>query len=473
MSLTETGFERKRLAEIKLQYDALVTNAFGAVNTDADSVIGQLLGIFSEALDNANEDLQDTYDSMYPFSATGTSLDGAVAYAGLTRLVATETSVIAAAYGLEGTLIPIGTLAHADIQYYTVANTTISRANALDVSISVNIVSNSATYNIFAGGLSFTYTSDASATKAEILAGLSALFNSGIFKSEVIGETFRIYSADGEQPFAITVDTKLSISSVASPVMFIATLKGAYPCPIGALVNIDTPVGGLDSIYNLSAGATGNDTETDSELRLRHSLGVRGTGSATVEAIKARMLQDVPEVTSIRIYENRTNLPNEDGITPHAFESVIMGGSDSDIANQLWLTKPAGIETHGNTSFSIVDSNGDTQPIAFSRAVNQYGWLDISVALYTEESLPSAASLAIKQACVDYANAYIGVGDDIILQRFYGAIYSNVSGLAQITIQASVTDLISDTPVYTSSNIAIGKAEIALFDISRINVSGV
>lgn len=473
-SLTDLGFTRDRLNEIKTKQDTLVTDALGSVNTNADSVIGQLNGIWAEGIDNVNEVLEDTYNAMYPSTAEGTSLDGAVSFVGLTRIPATETVVTGAAYGVEGTVILANSLAHADVQYKSTSDVTISRANALDVTIEVVTLANSTAYNIFAGGLSFTYTSDSSATKLEIATGIVALVNaSSILVGELIGETFRIYSADLETPFAITVDIKLNITLRASPVVFVALEKGAIECPAGALVSIDSPVTGWDSLVNLKAGAPGRNTETDAELRLRHAKSVRATGSATVEAIRARMLQDVPEVTSIRIYENRTNITSVDGIPPHAFESVVVGGTDSDVLNQLWLTKPAGIETHGNESGLVIDSNGDAQTVKFSRSVPKYGWLNITVILYSEETIPESANLAIKEACYDYALLNIGVGTDIIIQRFIGAIFDAVSGIASINITAAITASPSDTPIYTSSNIAIGKAENAVFDISRISVIGV
>lgn len=473
-SLTVEGFSRDRLNEIKIKQDTLVTDALGAVNTNADSVIGQLNGIWAEGIDNVNEVIEDTYNSMYPSAAEGTSLDGAVSFVGLTRIPATETIVTGAAYGAEGTVILAGSFARADRTYKSTSDVTISRANALDVTIEVSTLTNSTAYNIFAGGLSFTFTSDASATNLEIAIGLVALINaSDILIAELVGETFRIYSADLETPFAITVDAKLTITSRASPVVFACTEKGAFECPVNALVSIDSPVDGWTSLTNLKAGAIGRNMETDAELRLRHSKSVRATGSATVEAIRARMLQDVPEVTSIRIYENRTNVTSADGIPPHAFESVVVGGTDSEIFAQLFLTKPAGIETHGNESGQVVDSNGDAQTVKFSRSVPKYAWLNITVTLYSEETVPESANLAIKEACYDYALLNIGVGTDVIIQRFIGAIFEAVSGIASVNITAAITDSPSDTPSYTSSNIAIGKAENAVFDISRMSVIGV
>ena len=473
MSLTTTGFARKRLAEIKAELDQGLNDALGPVNTNADSVVGQLSGLFSEAVDNAYEILQDTYDAMYPSSAEGAALDGAVAFVGLERLPATATTVTAAAYGTEGTFIPAGSFAHADIQYFSSSDVIISRANAIDVTVEVVTVTNSAAYNITAGGLSVTYNADSTATSDEIVAGLAALLNGDPLNAVVENGKLRVYAFDLITPFAITIDSKLNITKRASPVVFVASEKGARVVPVGGLSNIDTPIAGWDSLYNMAAGTVGRDVETDTELRARHALSVRSTGSATVEAIKARLLAEVPEVATVRIYENRTKITSVDGIPPNSYETVVQGGANADVANQLWLTKPAGIETHGNTTIAVTDSAGDEQIIKFSRPVVKYGWLTIAVSLYTEEVLPLTAEAAIKQAVVDYANANIGVGTDIILQRFLGPIYATVSGISNLVVTAAVTNAPTDTPSYGSANIAIAKAEYAKFDISRVTVTGV
>jgi len=113
MPLNTTGFERPRLTEIKADYGQRFTDAFGPVNTSPDAVIGQIIGIFSVALDDAYETLQDNFDSMYPYSATGTSLDGAVSFVGLERLGSTSTTVTACVYGAESTLLPTGVMTRA------------------------------------------------------------------------------------------------------------------------------------------------------------------------------------------------------------------------------------------------------------------------------------------------------------------------------------------------------------------------
>ncbi|VFS54579.1 Uncharacterised protein [Leminorella grimontii] len=90
MALTKEGYAVKRLAELKKEYDRLLINRFGPINTQPDSVIGQLEGIWAEALANIYEQAQDTYHAMYR-SARRRISDGAVSYVGITRFAATAT----------------------------------------------------------------------------------------------------------------------------------------------------------------------------------------------------------------------------------------------------------------------------------------------------------------------------------------------------------------------------------------------
>lgn len=472
MSLTSTGFERPTLVEIKSDQDAAFTEALGPINTNADSVIGEIIGVFSAAIDDAYQALQDAYDAMYPSTAEGTSLDGAVSFVGIERIAASPTIVTAACYGSEGTLIPAGSIAQTDtLEYSATSDVVITRAACVDATIEVATVTNSSSYQIVAGGFSVTFVSDASATKSEIVNGLAALMSDD-FVADVIGDVLRIYSADGVTPFALTVDAKLNITSRASPVVFVCSEVGANVVPSGALSSIVSAVSGWDSVYNLVAGDTGADAESDADLRLRHANVTRATGSATVEAIRSRMLAEVDGVTGCQIYENRTSVET-DGIPAHAFEAVVQGGSNADIANQLWQTKPAGIETAGNVSVVVTDSNGDGQTVSFSRATDKYAWVRVTIqALNPEESPTANMSDAIKTAIYNFASAEFTVSEDIIIQKLYGPVYDAIDGLGQILIEAAITDLEDDTPVYTSSNISIGRSESPVFDETRITIIG-
>jgi uncharacterized phage protein gp47/JayE len=475
MSLTEQGFERPRLNEIKADYDQRFIEALGPVNTAPDAVVGQIIAIFSAALDDAYEALHAIYDSMYPSSAEAVSLDGAVSYVGLTRLGATATTVTAVCYGAESTLLPAGSLARAidGKQYVATADTVISRASCADVLIEIATVTNSAAYQIIANGVSVIYTSDSSATASEIANGLASLFDTDNFVATVESDKLRLKPVDAVSGFTLTVDSKLAVALLGTPVVFTAALMGAYALPSNSLTRIDSSIDGWDSVNNPVEGAIGRFTETDEQLRARHANSIRVTGSATAQAIRSRILAEVDSVTYCSVYENRTNAIDTAGLPPHSFETIVSGGFDQEVGEKLFLIKPAAIETHGNTSISVIDENGDTQVCKFTRPTNKIAWLKITVnSLNTEEPLTSEIVATIKAAVIEYSEL-LGIGDDIITQRFYGPIYEATSGLGSITVEAAITNTTSDTPTYSTANISLTRAQLALFDITRVTVVGV
>lgn len=158
--LTPQGFNAPRLAEIKqfLEDDFVAT--FGDVNTDPQSVTGQLIGIFAKVYADLWENLEDVYFSQYPNSASGTSLDNVVQLNGITRLPATQTSVVATLEGLEGTFIPANALARIPSTgdtFYAVTGGTITKSNADIVKIEVGTVTTQP-YTAVLDNTAFTYS---------------------------------------------------------------------------------------------------------------------------------------------------------------------------------------------------------------------------------------------------------------------------------------------------------------------------
>ena len=158
---------------------------------------------------------------------------------------------------------------------------------------------------------------------------------------------------------------------------------------------------------------------------------------------------------------------------PHSVEVVVSGGTDQDVASKLYEVKPAGIETYGNMDIVVYDDNGDGQIINFSRPSDKYAWVRVSVnTLNAEEVLTVEIVQAIKDAVLAYGQS-LGVGNDIITQRFYGPIYDATSGIGSITVEAALTTTAGETPAYSTANVSVARAELALFDESRITVVGV
>ena len=249
---------------------------------------------------------------------------------------------------------------------------------------------------------------------------------------------------------------------------FRAVVAGAIPAVASTVTIIFTPVSTWTAVTNAADGTIGRAVETDAEARVRRADSLL-VGTGPLESIVAALLNEVANVTSVSGFENETDTTDANGVPPHAYHFVVLGGTDQDVADKIWAKKGGGIQTYGNTSATVTDSNGTAHTIYFSRPINKYVWVKVTIdSYYTEESFPADGSDEIKAAIVAYGNA-LGMGKDLIVQRWQIPVYS-VPGIGDITIEHAITDAPGDTPSYSSVNLAIGPTSVATMATSRISV---
>jgi len=478
--LTEEGFIIKDLQTIKSEMENDFKAVFGDdLDVSADSVTGQLIGNLSKKFSNIWEMMLAVYESFNPDKGEGSSLDGSAGMVGVIRLPATSSIATAALYGDIGTIIPAGHLirqTETNEDFELDESVTISLSSLLDADISVATVLNSTLYTITINGNAYTYTSDGTATEEEIIAGLKVSVDAGsepVTFTDNLDGTARIFSTDGSTIFSLSVDVNLQIDEQASPGVYLAVNEGSLSVPANTLQTIVNSISGLDGINNLSAGSTGREVETDQELRIRRRELLTGIGAATDESIRAALLQEVDDVTTVLIISNRTDITDVDGRPPHSFESVVVGGDEQDIANKIWENQPSGIQPYGSITKTVVDNSGNNQTIKFSRPTNVYVWVDVDYSLNNEETFPTNGEDLIKAAIVDWAEDNIQIGDDIIYQRIGIPIYE-VDGVGSITIELATSATAGGPPgAYSAANIVIAANEVGIFAESRITLTQV
>lgn len=246
-------------------------------------------------------------------------------------------------------------------------------------------------------------------------------------------------------------------------VIFRATQTGPIAIYAGTSWQIDTPVSGWSTATNALDGVTGRDAETDAAYRARREQLLQTSGTSPVEAIRADLL-GVAGVTSCTIFENPTDTTDVDGVPPHAFEAVVSGGADLDIATQLWLSKAAGIQTYGTTSQVIQDSQGLSHTMRFSRptAVPIYLSATVQVDPFT---FPADGLDMILAALLAQGDA-MAVGADVIYAAQYSPIFS-VPGVLDVTLLRTGTS----GPPSGTTNITITPRQLATWDSSRIAIT--
>jgi uncharacterized phage protein gp47/JayE len=477
--VTIDGFVKKRFEDIQAELRSNFRNIFGQdLDVSSSSVAGQMIDQLAINAADEWEAMQAIYTSQDPSGAEGISLDRISQLIGVTRLPATATRVKAIAYGDQGTVLPAGQIAEqfeTGYQFNSEATITITRSLALEVEISVANVLDTQLYTITINGTPFTFTSDGTATAAEIIAGLKADIDGGsepVITSLIGTEVLKIITSDYDDTFDCQIDTNLQFDLIGSEIIFNADNTGPISVPEDTLNIIITPISGWDSVNNEIQGIIGRDIETDEELRIRRRESFNIIGAGTVEAIRTRIRQEVASVTGASVIENATDITDGGGRPPHSFETIVAGGDEQEIADKIWELKPAGIATYGNITKTVVDSEGTNQTIKFSRATEKYLHLDIEFTKYTEEEFPADGIQQMKDALVAYANANYDNGVDVILDRLKTPIYT-VPGVKTITIEADVTSTPGGTPSFSPNDIAIADNEVAVLADSRITITEV
>jgi uncharacterized phage protein gp47/JayE len=473
--LTVNGFVLKRLNDILIEQRARAVTLFqdlvepgDSVDTSDSSLLGRLIALDSPGDADLWELAQAVYSAFDPNSASGIALDNLVALGGLTRQGQTYSTAALLVSGNTNTQIPFGSEIQSSStgeRFTTTQLVALDTQNASGVTVTVGQVLNNTLYRISYTSNSVTqninYTSDNTATESEILNGLQLAIASGhpTLSSSVEANTLVINKQDVFQTANFTASSNLSIIKVRKLVDIIATNPGPVEQLANTITTITTPVLGWDSATNPTSAVVGRLEETDEELRLRFRNSKFEKATNILDSLYSSLFA-VDGVEEVIIYENDTNVTDSNGVPPHSFLPIVLGGVSVDIANAIWQNKPIGILSYGNTTVSVNDSQGFPHDVSFSRPEPVV--IYITVNLTTDENFPGNGVALIKAALVEYFQNNFGIGDDIVYSRLYTAINS-VPGHQVDSLYIGT----SPNPTGTS-NIVIDFDEIA--NINDVNI---
>jgi uncharacterized phage protein gp47/JayE len=227
---------------------------------------------------------------------------------------------------------------------------------------------------------------------------------------------------------------------------------------------IQTAQSGWNSVTNPEDAELGRNEESDRELRVRRIELLRKGGTATLEAVRAKV-RELEGVKQVFIFENTSLTVDADGLPPKSFEVVVSGGDDRDIARTIFLTKPVGIETFGSVAIpDVEDSQGFKHTIKFSRP-NETDIFIHAIVVVNHEVFPADGIIQIQRTLADLGDT-LAIGDDIIALRFR-CVPLEIAGVVDVT--GFKIDKV-DPPVNTG-NISIAKREVAKFDTGRIRIT--
>ena len=471
--VTEIGFEIKTTDEVitDIQERAVTDDYFGEeFPVTPDSYFTVHTGVLGVSISDIWLMSQGLASQFNIKTATGLSLEYLAEYKGLYRIRESASVGDLLFYGNTGTNIT---------SFFPVANdegSTVLTQESLQLSrnacystvFEVGTLSGNTLYTIAINGEEFSYTSAVSTSAEDILTGVASSINNASLTATATVEdsklTLNYFTYTNSM--RTTNSENLKLFSVGGLVEAVATESGELAFPSNSLTTLIGTNINVTSVTNPVVFTLGRAEEDDDELRSRVQEFTQSTGTATKPAIEAR-LANLEGVSSVLVLQNETMFEDGNGIPPKAYEAYVVGGAESSIAEEIWLSKPAAIPTHGDILQVVLDNNGDLQPVKFSRPSDLYAWIRVEYELNVEETFDESNGEDLMAEAVTAKGDSMYRGEDFVVNKFYGALYS-VEGMIVNSVAIATTTDVNGSPVYQTTKIDISQTENLLFDESRV-----
>lgn len=350
------------------------------------------------------------------------------------------------------------------------------------------------------GGLT-TIISEAIADQNELVESVVSAFQpgkaTGVFLSELVRmngidrnenrftTVILNCTADPAVPTTIPIDsivkdpaTDLQVRTVAPitipagttvPVSAEAIEEGALSIEIGTMTEIVTPVFGWASVTNSAVGETGQAEEKDPALRARRDIASQQKASAGVAAIFTSLF-DIQEVTDVYVHDNKGTVSDSLGVPAGQVWSIVEGGLEADIIEQISLHTAGGIGTFGAIPAVYNDPvTGNPETINYSRPALKNTWLIVNLTRGTK--YPGDGDTLISDALVAYFLANQKLGANVVNSDLYSVVNAavNPNGIKGVLSINAIYQGFTASPG-SDADLAVAVNEKAITDGTRITV---
>lgn len=250
---------------------------------------------------------------------------------------------------------------------------------------------------------------------------------------------FKVSVAGSNHTIIFQATSTVTVAGGTAQVPVSCTVTGPNGAPAGSLSVIETPTTGVTSSTNAADAILGRDRESNTAFRIRRLQELQRSDAATNGGIFDTIVK-VPGVTQAGIIENDTDVTDGNGLPPHSIEVFALGGADQDIANAVFAAKAAGIQTYGTTTKTVVDSQGFSHTVSFSRPTPVTIYIVVNSTLVTNPSdgqaYPADGDTQVKNALVAYGQTLV-LGEDVMNPQLVVAAMT-VVGQYTLTILADI-----------------------------------
>ena len=463
--VTPNGFVRMRLPEIQedlfKRYEAKVGQS---VSRKPNSVIGVIIGLLAYESDLQWQLEEANYYARSPMTADEGSIDNTLAYTNVMRRAAEHTYLYLVCYGRNNMILPANCQVkdNSGEKYNIDGQNQITLDNCVSVTLQVQFAIGRKYDIVLDNDLHVEYTAkdgdNISMVHLSLIGQVKGNWSASLNDGNIVLErTDRRYGG------TCVVSESLAVLKVGSPIKFIAENTGEVSPVLGSVCHINTNYDGWYAVNNESDAYVGRNAETLTELRQRYASAVFKQSMTMKESIKAAVL-DLTDVKACTVYENRSD-EVVDGMLPHSVEVIVHGGDDLEIATTIVQRLSAGIDTNGSIEVLVEDSEGTQEKVHFNRPKEIPIHVMVTIHEYKEETLPGDLVNIVKQIVVSEGET-LGMGKDVIAQRFVGPIYKGTQGIGYIELSIS-TDGID----YTEKSIEIDRGEVSTFSADNVTVA--
>ena len=471
-----TGFVPPRFEDSRAFFVSLWKTAFGEnADVSSDSVDGLSIDIWTLFAQKNWEAIAEGYNQHNLGTATGLNVDAILEpLFGIARKKATKTTCEVWLYGTAGTLVPaLSSVATVDTaaQFQTTADVTI--AVGTTVALVYGAVTSPTTILVAIGAIVTPVA--ASGTPSQVAASVAATL---AVNANVITAVSAGLQPDGQA---------IVLVQMTSPWTVTTTVGAAWRATVGFSEAIDSGPTiasygtltsgasgtGWEGLTNVLDATLGTRDEKTADYKLRHREAVSGRAITTSRGLAQKLLL-LPGVTAVRIYQN-TKHYEVDGRPMKSFEAIVVGGSQTEIAEAIWLCHPTGIASFGTTPVVVIDEQGlEPQPrtINFSRQVDKY--VHIHATITRGEGFPLLPLTDIQSLVGKTLEAWgnmLGLGRDAYRFEIAAKIGSVLAGISMVEVLTDTTLTPGGAPTLAAGNIIIGDRDYSRWSQDRISVT--
>lgn len=489
--LNASGLVPLRFENVEEALATAIQREFGGV---VDLSVDALMGIYADVFGITETELwelsQGVYDSTNLLSAEAEMLDNLALLVGIVRLPATYTRGVLWIGADDGTVVPSGSLFQSVLGDYflTQSAANITVASCLRTDVYINSVIQNESYTLTVNGNVYYRAPTAGQTQEQIFQFFyEELQADGAITTTLIGsgetQHLTIQKVDQASTMNISGTSYFGFRDVVCPVLVAAEVIGDIPANANTIRTYipETSNLTLNFVTNPYDLVRGTAIETDEALRQRVISSYTAVAGSSPDSIQ-EAVAEISGVDSVKVVENITTTTNSRGMPPKSFQVIVHNGDDRLIAEAIWKKKPAGIHCYADRfspltiSVDVLDYNSQSHLIRFIRPTTKYVWVYCEYTKYSEELFPESGELIMKEELANFGKS-LGIGNDVIPDRFYPAVYRNVKGVDDLELYFAITSDLNTVPTYpadyTQSIITITDEQITNFSSTRVQTAQV